>query len=375
MIAALAVLEETDWGALSHAYGVAADAPSRLTGLLSGDPAACADAVGYLDAAILHQGSIYPATAPVALFVAGILSDPRTAVQAGSVFPWDERARPLRAALLEWLGQVAESAAWGERAPEAGQDAPGDTDPAGRAAVRACRAIRRDLYLAVAPFMSSEDEPVREAAIAAAGPLLAAPELADLLPAAAGRLEKLAQGAAARERAGIALTLGRCGIAPRGLLADPDPAVRTCAALTPALDEDPAARAEVHRALEDPAAADSWFTQPLPQLDGKFRFALVTALLRRAATFEEILAPALAIARMTSAYTVDFDWGPLLAKAFPVSYSHQGRLSRAQHQFLAAIAANNQCWGAIANPALWLRRAGLPASRDALLALLASSPR
>src|SRR5260221_14281034 len=100
MIAALAVLEETDWGALSHAYGVAADAPSRLTGLLSGDPAACADAVGYLDAAILHQGSIYPATAPVALFVAGILSDPRTAVQAGAGLPLGGPGRPPRGARL-----------------------------------------------------------------------------------------------------------------------------------------------------------------------------------------------------------------------------------------------------------------------------------
>src|SRR5258708_11048821 len=106
MIAALAVLEETDWGALSHAYGVAADAPSRLTGLLSGDPAACADAVGYLDAAILHQGSIYPATAPVALFVAGILSDPRTAVQAGGGFSRGERVPPPPAAPLAgvWPG-------------------------------------------------------------------------------------------------------------------------------------------------------------------------------------------------------------------------------------------------------------------------------
>jgi len=372
VISARAVLESTDWGALNHAYDVAADVPSRLVGLLSEDPGRCADAVGYLDIAILHQGSIYPATPPVALFVAGILGDPRTAVEIGSAFPWDERIRPLRAALLDWLCQVGESAAWGERVPGAGWHDPGGERPAELDVIRACRAIRRDLYLAVAPFMSDDAESVRAAAIGAAGCLLAAPELADLRPAAAARLETLVRGASMRERAGIALALGRCGMAPGGLLADPDPAVRACAAVAPALDDDPAALAKVRRALEDPVTADSWFDQPIPQLEGKFRFALVAALLRRAATFEEIIMPALAIARMTNAYTVDFDWGPLLVKAFPVSYSPRTGLSRAQHQFLTAIAANDECWGAIANPALWLSRAGLPAARDALRELLAS---
>jgi hypothetical protein len=34
--------------------------------------------LGYLDAVLLHQGSMYSATAPSAEFVAGILDDPRT---------------------------------------------------------------------------------------------------------------------------------------------------------------------------------------------------------------------------------------------------------------------------------------------------------
>lgn len=39
---------------------------------------------------------------------------PRTLTEHESAYPWDNRRRPFRAALLEWLGLMAESAAYEE---------------------------------------------------------------------------------------------------------------------------------------------------------------------------------------------------------------------------------------------------------------------
>ncbi|WP_319463342.1 hypothetical protein [Micromonospora sp. RTP1Z1] len=171
-----AVLEDTDWDSLEHAYDSASDTPVQLVRLLSEDAALCGEVLAYLDAAVLHQGTIYSATAPAALFVAGILDDPRTLVLCESALPWDERERLLRAALLEWLGSVAESAAYGELEPDEDDDEDDDWDAR---AVDACRAIRPDLYARVAPFLDDADSSVRRAAVGAATHLLLAPELAE----------------------------------------------------------------------------------------------------------------------------------------------------------------------------------------------------
>ena len=157
VISPRAVLEGTDWGNLGHAYGSAADAPAQLAGLLSRDPQAIATALGYLDAAILHQGTIYSATAPAMLFVAGVLADPRLAVEHGVVFPWDDHQRSARAALLEWLGNVAESAAWGEDE----QDDEDELEDGEAAALESCRAARRDVFESVAPCLNDPDGQVR----------------------------------------------------------------------------------------------------------------------------------------------------------------------------------------------------------------------
>jgi hypothetical protein len=85
--------------------------------------------------------------------------------------------------------------------------------------------------------------------------LLLAPELAEQRAEVAGRLLRSAQDATPVERAGVALTVGGGGIAPRALIDDEHPGVRACAALTQALDDDPAALEEIRLALRDPQAA------------------------------------------------------------------------------------------------------------------------
>ncbi len=160
------------------------------------------------------------------------------------------------------------------------------------------------------------------------------------------------------------------GIPPGALLTDGHPGVRVCAALTPAHDGVPGALEEIRSALRDPRAADEIFDENPPQLWGQMRFALIEALLRRTATFDEIADEAIAVARMTNAHTVESDWGPLLVRAFPDGFAAGDALSENQRRFLATIVDNDECWGNIGNPYGWFRRVGLPTDRDDLRSLL-----
>ena len=357
-----ALIEETDWASLEHAYGPADDTALRLLELLDEDPGVRASALGQLDMSVFHQGSLYSATPAAALFIAAILRHPRTLAGHESAYPWDSR-RPFRAALLEWLGQVAESAAC---------DHPGDgTEEDHLRVIEACRAVRPAIYSAVAPYLDDPVAAVREAATGAAVHLLQASELANRRPSAARLLERsVATSDDRRERAAAVLTLGAWGHDTAHLLTDRDPAIRACAALAPGCAQDAEATRVLLAALGDPETADSWFPEPLPQFDGWFRFTLLQALIQRASTFEEVLPAALAIARITSAYTVDREWGPLLVKAFPDGYAPGTDLTDAQRSFLQALCENDRCWGQIANPRVWLKRTGLPQKHAEIQSLL-----
>lgn len=240
-----AILRDTAWAELDHAYGSASDAPEQLRNLLSEDDEACGNALGYLDGALLHQGSVYSATSPAAAFVAAILDDPRVSLLCESALPWDDRERPLRAALLEWLGSLAESLTYDEWEFDDSEDAASEA-----AALDAGRALLPELFDRIAPFLDDTDSAVRQAATGAVAHLLHAPELADQRAEVAERLLSAARDASPVERAGIALSLGGWGVPV--LLDDEHPGVRACAAITTAYDNDPAALAEVRTALRDP---------------------------------------------------------------------------------------------------------------------------
>ncbi|MER7208161.1 hypothetical protein ABT340_13925 [Streptosporangium sp. NPDC000239] len=96
-------LGEPDWSRLFHAYGVAVDVPAHLDALAGDDERARVKAVDHLWAAVIHQGTPWSATPPAALVVAGLLSDPRTARRRVA-------SAPLRAVLLDFLGEVGEAA-------------------------------------------------------------------------------------------------------------------------------------------------------------------------------------------------------------------------------------------------------------------------
>jgi hypothetical protein len=280
------------------------------------------------------------------LYIASILGDPRTLTPHESVYPWDERRRPLRAALVEFLGLIAESAAEEDDDPD----------------VEACHAIRPELYAAVSGYLDDSDSTIREAALGAVS------ALSDLADARIFR-RIVDTSTERRERAGAVLSLGERGEDVSGLLSDDDPAIRVCAALGCPGNDD--ATQAILTALLDPATADEWFPQPLPQFDGWFRFTLIGAAVDRTKTFEELLPAALALVPHCSEYTVDSDWGPLLVKAFPAPF--EGTLTPAQREFLTAIADHDENWGNISNKDSFLFDAGLPANRAELRAVIASA--
>ncbi|MGW6704066.1 HEAT repeat domain-containing protein [Streptomyces sp. NPDC054956] len=379
--AARELLLGTDWGSLQHAYGSGEDIAVSLCSLVDEDPGVRSEALAALDMGVLHQGSLYTVTAPAALFVAAILDHPVGLAEHEGYFPWDGGPpRTLRAALLVWLGQVAESAAHGE---DPVRDRSNwdwkpwhdgtcrEQDPDGLAALHACREIRPTLYAAVEPFLSSPDPHVREAALGAAVPLLRAPGLADLVPRAATLLRaRLGLVTGRRERASVARALGAWGADTSDLLADSDPAVRVCAALGPAPIDRPRALAVLLDALRDPRTTDSWFPEPLPGLDGWFRFTVLCSALALAENFEEVEPVVVTIVAAGGTSVTDHERGPILLKAFAGGYDPAHPLTPAQRNLLRAFVDTDEVTGGIAGNALWFRTAGLPEHREGVAALL-----
>ncbi|MGX1267103.1 hypothetical protein [Streptomyces phaeoluteigriseus] len=379
--AARELLWETDWASHRHAYGSGEDIPVLLCSLVDEDPEARSEALAALDMGVLHQGSLYTVTAPVALFVAAILDHPVGLAEHEGHFPWDDGPpRSLRAALLGWLGQVAESAAYGEdpardRASWEWQpwheDTRGERDCDELAALQACRDIRTALYDAVEPFLSSCDAHVFEAALSAAVPLLAAPALTGRIPRAAALLRaRLGSTTGRRERAAMARALSLWGMDTCDLLADTDPAVRVCAALGCVQVDRPRALAVLLAALRDPHATDGWFPEPLRGIDGWFRFTVLRSALDLAASFEEVAPVAIAMVAASNRSVVDNERGPILFRAFPGGYDPAHSLTAAQRALLRAFVDTDEATGSIGGNWLWFRAAGLPENREGVAALL-----
>ncbi|MET7697582.1 HEAT repeat domain-containing protein [Streptomyces sp. NPDC005485] len=165
------VLTETNWAAMEHGMGPAADAPEMLPSLLDADQDVRSQALSYLVHVLNHQSTLYDSTVPAALYVAAVLADPRTAL------PVDKKPHdfpgPLRAELLGWLDSVAnevcdEAEAIGRRHGFPLEEYP----PAVQT-----REIRPLLFRAVHACINDSDPHVREAAIAACMPLADDPRL------------------------------------------------------------------------------------------------------------------------------------------------------------------------------------------------------
>ncbi|MFB6784800.1 hypothetical protein ACFCX0_48110 [Streptomyces sp. NPDC056352] len=165
------VLSATPWGDLEHAYGPAANVPEMLTGLLDPSEGVRSRALGALHSVVHHQNTLYTATAPAALYVAGILDDER------SLWSVKKNARsfpgPMRAELLGWLDSVANEACDEAAAVSRRCGFPPEEYPP---YVEICR-IRPQLFRSASAYLDDPDVHVREAAVSTCIPLLDDPHL------------------------------------------------------------------------------------------------------------------------------------------------------------------------------------------------------
>jgi hypothetical protein len=378
-------LLQVDWDNLDHAYGRAADAPGQLLALIGDDSQAQSRAVGYLDAAMLHQGSVFSATAPFIRLVAAVLADPATAVTVEDILPWDPDPRPLRAALLDYLREFARACQL-ETSDEAllrdaypvGRDEKDlqrihdaaracdwrlDPNPATRTPppaalveamddteycrameardLLACREVIADVFDAAFALITDCESAVRTSAMTVATYCLDDPTLCDRKPA----LIKVMKDTAAlspepRQRAAAARLLGDLGHCPQALLHDEHPGVRACAALAPQFADDQHAIRELVVALEAPQEVDRWFTGHLPGQEGWLHRDLATALADRADDLEAVLPAALGLATLSATLNYGHDLAPFVHLAFPEPLTEDSVLTAAQRTFLNALLDN-----------------------------------
>jgi hypothetical protein len=380
------LIDQTDWAHLFHAYARATDTAEHLGDLLASDEKAFDAAMGHLDSAVLHQGSIFPATPAAVRCLAAVVAQP-------ALLP--DQSRLVR--LLEYLATVGESLSWLElpedrpvidRAeldqlfaewPEDGwAEADSIVDSLCTLAGFELTDLAADLLPSLATFLTDPDLEVREAGIDAFG-YWAQVNPANAQAATDILRKQLDQAVVRDERARLVLALGEIGADLSDLLADTDPAIRACAALT---TKSPAGNAELIAVLLEPQASDSWFESRPPQFLGWPRYTFQAELLSRQLPFDEVALAALAIVPLASAVTADFDWGPLLTAAFPGVVFTQGvrpgppkALSSNQRVFLAALVRNESLWDPRnGNANLARMRVGLPDDRDEVARLVAELP-
>ncbi|MGO4205284.1 hypothetical protein AB4Z09_26810 [Rhodococcus sp. TAF43] len=389
--------ETCAWARLFHAYGVAMDTPAHLEALAGADETAFSTAMEHLYSAVLHQGTIYPATAPAVAAVA----------QAVSFWSGDADRKTASArlpALADFLDAAGDSLTQaGELLEDEGEVVPPSDEEA------------REFFETLASDDEEESEEAWESPVAGVLMTLAIPALrqqtnpvlegllqlmgSDAVTHKAGAVSALARwngnstalyqhrvaaalcsfadSATERDdRAAAVLALGTVGADVSGWLADADPAIRACAAMH--LPSSGQAAEELVRALTQPEEVDQWFEQKPSSFPMHVRFTLLNSLLLRETSFAAILPAAVAMAQLSTPYTADNDWGPLLRAAFPEVEFVPGEyppvpenIGAPQRQFLAALVANEKLWGTnIGNAGLALMRVGLPYDRDAIMLLL-----
>ncbi|MFF0550101.1 hypothetical protein ACFYUL_14180 [Streptomyces sp. NPDC004311] len=170
-----AVLHGTDWASVATASGTGEHLPTALVRLVDPDPlvrqAALADALR----PVSHQNSIYPATTPIALYVAAILGHPALAPDAPRSDRGRTTGRPTLLSLLDWLGDTAYDA---DDQCLALCELDDSEELIGRCEdMHAFRDVRPALFHAVRAFLDHDDVDVRHTALTAALPLAEHPAL------------------------------------------------------------------------------------------------------------------------------------------------------------------------------------------------------
>jgi hypothetical protein len=299
-------VEDVDWGVLFHAYGPADETPAHLRALTGDDHKAQLDAMDHLFYEVLHQGTVYPATAVAVRVVSGLLGDVPLRRQGAD-------GQSLLADALDFLDGAAEQAVLcpvenAEGAPTVpevtGRQVQGyfaaleegeDIEPflpainaLWRAGMADLQAAAGEVYRAAEPFLRDTDIAVRIRSVGLLTRLVQ-------LPTAAGNRDSLRSGLLSRaheitdrnELASAVLGLAELGADPDLWLADADPAIRACAALP--LHDNLEATRVLLAALLEPESVDRWFSDPPRWFPYGVRETLLSELLSRDVSFEDVL--------------------------------------------------------------------------------------
>ncbi|MFG2330365.1 hypothetical protein ACGFMM_12130 [Streptomyces sp. NPDC048604] len=356
-----------DWSRVFHAYGTATDTGQVLAGPL-------ADAREHLWSAILHQGTVWPATPEVLRIVGGRL---REAPALGLAFVRDvassvnagDEAATLRAQVA-----AAPTAEWTAAYVAADEDDQVDLwdDDTGNlvllGAALDCWDLLPELLDPVAEFLEDPDPQVRTHAWAAAARLLNHPGTASRRPELLTRLARLAAAAeSVEERASLVMDLGGLGGDPAPFLADESPLVRCAAAMSPPLAEHPAAQQELLRMAATPTDFDA--LKGLPRFEGEPpRWTLIAVLSRRPVAPSALYEPALAALPHAFRLAPCPDLGPYLEILFPTGWPEQATAE--QRGLARELAARDDLWAPTnGNRRITLRGLGLPEDRETWRAL------
>ena len=394
-------VKDVRWEWLFHAYRTAEETPEILRGLTSGDASSRENAIDYLDGSVLHQGTIYAATAPAVRVVAGLLDEPilRAPLDGG----------PTLEAVLGFLADAAESLGWADdvhqveaptekqmkklakhlRKDEDGEDDEGWGSPMVevmmKMAVLDLRSMAPEVLEAVVPFVLDENPRIAQAAMNATSKW-AAVQLGTPQVEAAVRVLRTRLGTATdrNQKACLVLALGEMGQDVSAWLEDEDEAVRSCAAL---FVRTPQADGILIGALTHPEQMDAWFPRNAKPayFPMNVRISLLDEVIKRGVTIEGLLLAAVALIEQTSGgLLADYEWGPILQVGFPDAEYVNGsgvrpplpeRLTPAQHAVLEALVANETLWDPTdGNASLARMQVGLPNTREELAAYLRQTP-
>lgn len=334
----------TDWSSLSHAYGTATDTPAHLEALVGGSASALSAAQEHMWSAILHQGTVWPATGPAVGWLAERLLEDAFAddERTGWVLRFAaEAARETREATEgepDWTGPtvslMAEDDDWEDEAKVAAYMWDG---------ILRMRAVAGSVREAASRFVVAPSPEVRAAAVDA----LAQAALLEGEPdAARATVAELADSADGPSLTGAVLALGELGEDTTRWLDHPDMAVRVAAAHGRLADR--RARRVIIDALMDPEAFDAAVSRI-------GRFEVIGELARSGAPPDELLPVALAQLPPRDRWTGS-DWVPFLV-AF--------RSSPVLTTYLAALVGADDIWDPRnGNLSLAFKDAGLPYDRE-----------
>ncbi|MGW2514027.1 hypothetical protein ACWC0A_32460, partial [Streptomyces scopuliridis] len=180
LVQVFADLDAQPWAELEHAYGSAEDLPEQLRALAGADEEEAGEALGELYSCILHQGSVYEASARAVPYLAGL---------AAAGVRTDD--------LLVLLGGIAESEAVYDGTP------PGE-----------CQAAVIGQLPLILPLVDAEDAVVRQAAVWAAARTGA---VEPVLPVLLRRWEREEEPLVRAELLAGAVLLGRVSKVPPGV--------------------------------------------------------------------------------------------------------------------------------------------------------------